>query len=259
MMNLQGRIALVTGGAVRIGRAICMELAGRGCCVVIHYNRSACAAEELKAELSASGVDTFTVQASLNSQSECEAMLTAAWQLEGHLDILVNNAGIFARQTLLAASEVDFERHWRVNCLAPMMLTRAFAARRKELAGAPAPRGSVVNLLDRRVAAVEAGCLPYLLSKKALAEFTHSAALELAPGVRVNAVAPGAVLPPPSVEGGQESEVPVKDHAGPAPLEHQCTPQDVARAVAFLVEAESITGQILFVDGGQHLHGAGNA
>ena len=241
-MNLEGCTALVTGGAVRIGREICRELVLRGCNVVVHYNNSREQAAELEAELALQGGKVYTAQGPLTTQAECEQVLDAAWVVAGGLDILVNNAAIFAKQSLLNAGESDFETMWRVNCLAPIMLARAFALERADARG-----GVVINLLDRRVAGDEAGCLPYLLAKKALAAFTRSAALELAPLTRINAVAPGAILPPPS------SAAPVRDLAGHVPLERQCTPGDVAGAVAFLAEADALTGQTVFVDGGQHL------
>jgi NAD(P)-dependent dehydrogenase (short-subunit alcohol dehydrogenase family) len=134
-------------------------------------------------------------------------------------------------------------REFQVNCFAPMLLTQAFA---RVLEGRP---GCVVNLLDRRVAGVEAGCIPYLVSKQALAAFTRNAALELAPGVRVNGVAPGPILSPP----GEADDV-VRELAGRTPLTYRCSPADIAAAVGFLVEQDGITGQILFVDSGQHLN-----
>jgi len=243
-MDWTGQVALVTGGAVRIGAAVSRALATRGCRVAVHYNRSETEAAALAAALPYAA---FRVQGALTSEAECEAVMQAAWNTAGRVDILVNNASIFARQALTDATETAFETQWRVNCLAPMMLTRALARRR---AAAPAAPGtaSVVNLLDRRVAGQEAGCLPYLTAKKALAAFTRDAALELAPGVRVNGVAPGAILPPP---GAGES---IEELAGPAPLQRPCTPEHVAAAVAFLCEADAVTGQILYIDGGQHLN-----
>jgi NAD(P)-dependent dehydrogenase (short-subunit alcohol dehydrogenase family) len=136
-----------------------------------------------------------------------------------------------------------------------MLLTRRFAERllARRAPGAPhASRGAllgrIVNLLDRRVAHHEAGCVPYLVSKKALAEFTCSAAIELAPEFAVNGVAPGAVLPPPG-----KGDDTLWDAAGPVPLNARCRPEDVAEAVAWLLESDVVTGQIVYVDGGQHL------
>lgn len=240
-MNLEGSTALVTGGAVRIGRAICEELASRGCAPVIHFNNSAREAGQLKQQLLDRGIEAYSVQGRLESQADCERVMTAAWSQSGGIDILVNNAASFRKQKLLEAGGADFEAMWRINCLGPMMLTREFALRRNTAGGA------VINLLDKRVSGNETGCMPYLLSKKMLESFTHNAALELAPSIRVNAVAPGAILPPP------QSSASVKDLAGHVPLDYRCTPEDVAMAVAFLAESDALTGQTLFVDGGQHL------
>ena len=126
------------------------------------------------------------------------------------------------------------------NLFAPMLLTRAFARQSK--------RGKIINLLDRRIAGHETDCVPYLLTKKALAELTQLAAREFAPRFTVNGVAPGAVLPPP----GKGTEY-LRDLAGPVPLQKQITPADVAAAVLALLQADAVTGQIYFVDGGQHL------
>lgn len=243
-MNRPQRVALVTGGAVRIGRAISEHLAARGWGVVIHYHRSADAARALRTALQAQGHSVWTVQGPLASQADAEKLMAAATRQAGPIDLLVNNAAIFKKQSLREAGQDAFEQMWRVNTLAPVMLTRAFAAHRGDRRG-----GAVVNLLDRRIAGDEAGCLPYLLSKQTLAHFTRSAALELAPPIRVNAIAPGAILPPPG------SGASVKDLAGDIPLDRDCPPEEVAKAVEFLAEAETVTGQILFIDGGQHLCG----
>jgi pteridine reductase len=240
-MNLKHCTALVTGGAVRIGRAICEELAAQGCSIVIHFNHSAPQAESLRQELLERGVQAWLVRGPLDTPADCERVMDDAWTGSGGLDILVNNSAIFSKQRLLEATGEDFERLWRVNALAPILLTRAFALRCGNKPGA------VIHLLDKRIAGNETGCMPYLLSKKMLADFTRNAALELAPAIRVNAVAPGAILPPP------RSHRSIRDLAGPVPLECQCTPADVAKAVVFLAGSDTITGQILFVDGGQHL------
>lgn len=241
-MNLKGCAAMVTGGAVRIGRAICEELAGRGCVVVIHCKRSVREASELQRRLVDNGGAAHVVRGSLDTQADCERTIEEAWARTGGLDVLVNNAAMFRKQPLLEATGEEFDAMWRVNCLAPVLLTRAFALRR-----GGKPGGVAINLLDKRVAGNETGCLPYLLSKKALEAFTRAGALELAPAIRINAVAPGAILPPP------RSHASIKDLAGFVPLRLRCTPGDIARAVVFLAETDTLTGQILFVDGGQHL------
>jgi pteridine reductase len=249
-MILQGKWALVTGGAVRIGRAICEVLAGAGCNVVVHYNRSGDEARELVARLVASGVSAAAVKGGLDSEAGAEALITEVWETAGSLDVLINNAGVFHKDGLSAATSAKLLAEFSVNAFAPMYLVRAFADRLLAGHGGGPGRiaGKVVNLLDRRIAGCETGCLPYLLSKKVLAEYTRIAALELAPTITVNAVAPGAILPPPG-----EGDARVRELAGEAPLRNSGTPQDVAEAVLYLLRSDAVTGQAIFVDGGQHL------
>jgi pteridine reductase len=241
-MNLNAKTALVTGGAVRIGRAICEALAAEGCRVVVHCHRSRAAAARLAAELRAGGAQAWGVRGALRTQAGCERVVAEAWRAAGRLDILVNNAAVFHKDALATATERKLQDEFRINLFAPVLLTRAFARR--------ARTGKVINLVDRRVAGHDPACLPYVLSKQALAEFTRVAALDLAPRITVNAVAPGAVLPPP----GKGSKY-LYDRAGRVPLRRPVTPADVAQAVAMLLQADAVTGQVLFVDGGQHLLG----
>ncbi len=250
-MDLRGKRALVTGGAVRLGRAICEELAAAGCNVAVHYQRSEAEALELADRLGKAGVTAVPVRGPLSGEAEAESVLADAWARLGAVDLLVNSAAVFHKDSLLAATEEKLLAELRTNCLGPFFLLRALARRvlaRPAAEGAAGPEAKVVNLLDRRIAGNPAGCLPYLLSKQALAALTRSAAVELAPRLTVNAVAPGAILPPPGT-----TEERVREAAGVVPLGRAGTPADVARAVRFLLEADTITGQIIFVDGGQHL------
>ena len=191
-------------------------------------------------------------------------MLSDAARKAGNIDALINNAAVFHKDGLMAVTERKFMAELRVNFMAPAVLMREFARividRSQKTGGAPS--GKVVNLLDRRIAGAEAGCLPYLLSKKMLAEFTRSSALELAPYVTVNGVAPGAILPPPVKKGpgkpgkGRGVTAITRDLAGTIPLKRKCSVNDVAEAVIFLLESDGITGQVIYVDGGQHLLGS---
>ena len=245
------RRALVTGGAVRIGAAICRVLARVGCVVVVHYRQSAEAAEALVDALKGMGGNAWAVQGELESIAGCDALFDAAVEAAGGpLTVLVNNASLFNKERLTSSTAESTAREFNVNFFAPMHLIRRLGCMCAEC-----PVGSqacVVNLLDRRITGYEGGCTPYLLSKKSLAELTRVLAVELAPGVRVNGVAPGAILPPPG-----EGDDYLLDRAGTIPLRCQCTPESVADAVAYLIEAPTVTGQIIYVDGGQHLLGAG--
>jgi pteridine reductase len=247
-MNLSGRTALVTGGAVRIGRAICEALALAGCNVVVHYNKSGAEAKTLVHDIIRDGVKAYAVRGDLGSSKQCVRIVSDAWRMAGGLDILVNNAAVFHKDTIMNATSDKMEAELAVNLLAPMMLSREFA-RRFRKAGQRAG-GRIINLLDRRIAFDDPECVPYLLSKKMLAEFTKAAAVEFAPAITVNGVAPGAVLPPAG-KGNKR----VRDMAGRILLQRRPEPEDVANAVVYLAGAGAITGQVLFVDGGQHLEG----
>jgi pteridine reductase len=242
-MELSGKNILVTGGALRIGRRITERLAEAGAGVVIHCRHSGKEARELAEGIIARGGKAWVVQEDLDSEAACESVMNQAFVETGGLDGLVNNAAVFHPRNL---AETDLSRlmlEFRPNFFAPLLLIRAFSRKAK--------KGRIVNLLDRRIATYEKGNLAYQLSKRALAELTRLAALELAPGFSVNGVAPGPVLLPPDVAG-----IP-RDKAGPVPLEQRPTADGVAEAVLFLLRADSVTGQILFVDGGQHLLGNG--
>ena len=246
-MDIKGSAALVTGGAVRIGRAIVEALAERGCTVLVHYSRSRVEAEVLVRAVRARGGTAHALRGNLERPAACAKLIAQAQSRDARLNILINNAAVFHKESLAEMTAASLQREFQINLFAPMLLTQAFAA---AVARRHVP-GHVVNIVDRRVATHEAGCIPYLLSKKALADFTRSAALELAPAIAVNAIAPGAVLPPPG-----KGAAAIRELAGRAPLRHRCQPRDVARAVAFLLESEGITGQTIFVDSGQHLQGA---
>jgi NAD(P)-dependent dehydrogenase (short-subunit alcohol dehydrogenase family) len=232
-MHLNGKRALVTGGAVRIGRAIAEALIAEGAEVIVHFQTS---------EREADAFWPNIIQADLSDPAQCETLLAKVSEQFGTVDILVNNAAVF-HQTKLADSTHDVVmKELQINLLAPLALIRGFARQTQT--------GKIINLLDRRVTSHDTTCVPYMLSKKGLEELTKLAALDLAPGITVNAVAPGAILPPP-----KDSDNPAWEYAGTIPLEKRPTPADVAEAVLYLLKSDTITGQTLFIDGGQHLLG----
>ena len=226
--SLTGKSALVTGGSRRLGAAICRELAARGAAVAVHYRRSEAEAIAMNRVLK-HGV--FSLRGDLANPQEREWVFREATEWLGRVDVLVNNAAVFARD-----GEIDAPKLRAVNVEAPLDLARRVAAQ--------AGGGCVIQMLDARIARPEAGAFrDYAATKRELAESVARLAREWAPHTRVNGVAPGPVLAP---EG-------VREAAGDLPLGRRPTPEDVARAVAFLAESDSITGQILFIDGGQHL------
>ena len=227
--SLKGKVALVTGGARRIGAEICRELAARGACVAVHYLRSEAGAVEMNRTL---GNGVFSVRGDLSTRQGCEWVFREAAEWAGRVDVLVNNAAAFGRD-----GDVDAARMRAVNLEAPLALAEMVA---RQDGG-----GCVVQMLDCRIArGWDAGDFSaYAETKRALADSVARTAREWAPGTRVNGVAPGPALAP---EG-------VRDAAGALPLGKRPTALEIARAVAFFAECESATGQILFVDGGQHL------
>jgi NAD(P)-dependent dehydrogenase (short-subunit alcohol dehydrogenase family) len=244
MMKLRNKTALVTGGAVRIGAAICGALAKEGCRVVVHCHQSVREAERLVRSLAGDGVKAWVCQGALETDADCRALIHQARGKSGTLDILINNASVFHKDSLPVVTGDTLYGEFGINLFVPILLTRHFAECTRA--------GAVVNLLDRRIEANDPECLPYSLTKKALAAFTGEAALALAPGIVVNAVAPGAVLPP---AGGKKDCL--FDRAGRIPMGGRITPRQVAAAVIALLKLEGVTGQTLFVDGGQHLLGNG--
>ena len=226
--SLLGRTALVTGGSRRIGAAICRELAARGASVAVHYLTSETEAIGMNRTL---GHGVFAVRGDLATAQGCGWIFREAAEWAGRVDILVNNASVFGRD-----GEVDDAQLRAVNVEAPLRLAEQVAAQETG--------GCVVHILDSRIGRTDDGDFSqYAATKRELAESVARQARDWAPRTRVNGVAPGPVLAP---EGTREA-------AGAIPLGRRPTAEDVARAVAFLSESDAVTGQIIFVDGGQHL------
>lgn len=236
------RVALVTGGAVRVGRAICLGLAEAGYDVVVHHRSSAAEAEELVARVRELGRRTALAAGDLREPGVAPSVVDVARRTFGRLDLLVNSAASFRAGPLLDSDAAAWDDVMALNVRAPHLLVRAAA----DLLGAVG--GSVVNIVD--LSAFQPWTLHpvHAVSKAALAHLTRVQARALAPHVRVNAVAPGAVLPPDDYD----------DEATEAlrrmtPLGRLGSPEDVVRAVLFLADAGYVTGQILAVDGGRLL------
>ena len=240
---LAGQVALVTGAAKRLGRAIAGGLAAEGVHVALHYRSSGSEAAAEADELRRAGVNAWTLQADLADPAAAEGLVGKACEAAGApVDILVNSASIFSPSSVLEFSPGDLEANVQVNATSPLLLSRALACQ-----GRP---GQIVNLLDARIVEYDRAHAAYHLSKRMLFSLTRILALELAPRVRVNAVAPGLILPPP---GEDESYLDAMAHGNP--LRRHGTADDVVRATLFLLKSDFVTGQVIYVDGGQNLRG----
>ncbi len=238
--SLDGKTALITGSAVRIGREIALSLAQRGVNVIIHYNRSAEHAGELAFELKRTGVKSWTVQADLSSPDSFQTLIKDSLDYSGSLDIMVNNASIFTKSTVEDLTLEDLIKNIEINAWAPFSLSRSYAREIKQ--------GCIINLLDQRVFSFDMDHTGYILSKHVLSALTKITALAYAPHIRVNGIAPGLILPPPG-----ESISYLKNRSRTVPLNRYGDPSDIGETAVFLASNEYITGEIINIDGGRHL------
>jgi hypothetical protein len=241
-ISLAGKTALVTGAAKRIGRAIATTLAQNGVHVAVHYHQSAQDALALCGEIQRLGVSAWAISGDLMDEKQTEQVFHEAVAQAGPIDILVNNASIFERDTLWEATDESIGKNVRIHAVAPLILSRALARQGRA--------AHVVNLLDTRVAVYDREHASYDLSKSMLLTLTRMLALELAPNVAVNAVAPGSILPPPGLGIDYLRKLTYAN-----PLNRHGDPEDIAEAVLFLLRSRFITGQVIYVDGGIHMKG----
>jgi NAD(P)-dependent dehydrogenase (short-subunit alcohol dehydrogenase family) len=237
------KAALVTGGARRIGRAIVEALAERGYGVAIHCRRSRTEAQALASRIAAKGGRAHVVVGDLADAADVARLVEEAQGAIGKLTLLVNNASIFEEDGVAELDAQRFDRHVAVNLRAPLLLARDFA-RQADAASRPA----IVNIIDQRVLRPDPRCFSYALTKAALWSATRTMAQAFAPGIRVNAVAPGPTFPNP-----RDGEAGVLREAAATLLGERVRPEAIAAAVLYLAEAEHVTGQIIAVDSGQHL------
>ena len=237
------RTALVTGGARRIGRAIVERLAAEGYAVAIHCHRSAEKAHVLRRALHTKGARAEVVVADLADPASCAGLVRDARTAVGPLTLLVNNASAFEPDEIHSLDEALWERHFQINLRAPVFLARDFAEQ-VSVGG----EGEIVNVVDQRVWKPTPQFFSYTLSKSALFTATLTMAQALAPRIRVNAVGPG-----PTLASRRQGQDDFARQGASVPLGHGPRPEEIAEAVLFLVNAKSVTGQMLAVDGGQHL------
>ena len=244
----QPRAVLVTGAARRVGATIATVLGAAGWFVHVHYRNSAAEAEAVAAKIAAAGGKAATVAYDLGTlDSRHAGLLIEACAKHGPpLAALVNNASIFEYDKASTATDEGWARHLQTNLTAPVMLARAFAAQAQSLP--EGETGCIVNLLDNKVFATNPDYFSYTISKQALEGATRTLALALAPKVRVNGVAPGIAL-----ISGKQSQADFERTHRNNPLKRGCTPEDIARAIRFILETPSMTGHTIVIDGGQYL------
>lgn len=234
------KTALITGSAKRIGKAIAIHLAENGFDIALHYNTSKAEAEETAKEIKNKGQNCILFQCDLLNIGKVLTLLDKVKQSFPHLSLLINNASIFEKRLFLETDLDFFENHFNINLRAPFFLSQSFAKNCK--------KGHIINLLDTNITRDRTKYFIYNLTKKTLSEFTKMAAAELGPNIRVNAVAPGPILPP-SNEGKEYLERELKS----VPLKRWGTITDTLQSIDFLIQNEYLTGQCIFVSGGDHL------
>lgn len=240
MENLQGKTALVTGAAKRIGYKIALALADEGANVAVHYRNSREEAEKLCAEIDRRGVKSWPVKADFEKPEEYEKFMEKVWETAGSVDILINNSSIFPKNTLSNMDFTSVRRNFEVNAWVPLVLSRDFA----RLAGI----GKIINIIDSRIWQNDRTHAAYILSKHLLWTLTRMTAVEFAPGITVNAVAPGLILPSEGMDHSRLDEL-----AKTVPLKRHGDPDEIADAVIYLLKSSFLTGVVIQVDGGLHL------
>lgn len=245
--------ALVTGAGKRLGSAMALYLAERGYDVVVHYATSATGAEAVVSQITDMGRHAVALQADLLDVGAMETLLPrAAEALGGEITCLVNNASIFEYDNIATATPNSWDRHINSNLRAPFVLTQAMAAQGlkpiTDRAAEPVATGLIVNMLDQRVRKLTPEFMTYTLAKMGLWALTQTTAQALAPAIRVNAIGPG-----PTLQGSRQSQAHFEAQRAATVLNRGANTSDIAAALGYFLDAQSVTGQLLCVDGGQHL------
>lgn len=236
-------VALITGAARRIGRHIAGALAADGYRVAVHYNGSRQDADSVVAEITAAGGVAMAVQADLHDEAAMADLIPRVTAALGPVGVLVNNASTFEHDTVDTATRASWDLHMQANLRAPFVLSQQMAALLPDTAS-----GVIINMIDQRVWALTPDFMTYTLSKSALWTLTQTLALALAPRIRVNAIGPGPALP-----SKRQTPEHFAAQAAAMPLGHGTSPSEIASTVRFLLAATSMTGQMIALDGGQHL------
>lgn len=245
--------SLVTGAGKRLGRAIALYLAARGHDVAVHYASSSTGAEEVVAEITAMGRKAVALQADLLDEDQVQALLPrAADALGGPITCLVNNASIFEYDNVHTATRASWDRNIGSNLRAPLVLTQAMGAQGLDPVpdemGEPMATGLIVNMIDMRVRKLTPEFMTYTIAKMGLWALTRTSAQALTPAIRVNAIGPG-----PTLQGGRQTAEHFAQQRAKTISGRGSNPSDITGALGFFLDAPAVTGQLLCIDGGQHL------
>jgi glucose 1-dehydrogenase len=245
-MNLQGKVALVTGSAIRVGKALACSLADQGCHVVVHYGRSSDEANQTVAEIESKGVRAWAISADLGDETDVERLIDQAIDVAGSVDILVNSASVFPEESFESAASATWDHTMMVNLKAPFLLSQSFAARLPV-----GQQGKIINLLDASSMRPRNHHFSYTISKYGLEGLTKTTAHALASrNIQVNGIALGAILP----NSNDPDPAAFAAMADSNPSGRNGDPQAVAGAMLYLLQgADYVTGESICIDGGQHL------
>ncbi|GFE64817.1 SDR family oxidoreductase [Litoreibacter roseus] len=251
-MSVARKAGLVTGAGGRLGRAMAVELAEMGFDVAIHYASSDKGALETARLVEAVGRKAAVLKADLLDADQTDGLVERAKSELGQLTVLINNASIFEHDTIETATRDSWARHIGSNLHAPFVLTQAFAAQApataRDAEGEQSASACVINMVDQRVRKLTPEFMTYTIAKMGLWAFTQTAAQALAPAIRVNGIGPG-----PTLQGGRQSAEHFQEQREATILGRGSTPKGIVRAMRYLIETDEVTGQLLCVDGGQHL------
>lgn len=238
--TLAGKTALITGAARRLGLHLALSLAKQGVNIVVHYHNSASQAEQLRAQIEAMGLRSWAIKADLRDPDQAESLFSNALGLAGQIDILINNASCWPKDTIWDLAQGQLAECMQVHVLGPIILSRQMARQARD--------GQILNILDTRITDYDRQHASYHLAKRGMLTLTMMLAMELAPRIVVNAIAPGLILPP---EGKGQDYLQALAHTNP--MDRIGQPKDVVDAALFLLTSSFITGQVIYVDGGFHM------
>jgi NAD(P)-dependent dehydrogenase (short-subunit alcohol dehydrogenase family) len=243
MVEIRKKSVLITGAGKRIGRAIALDLASQGWGVAVHYFTSKDDADDVVTEITRQGGRAVAVQANLGVEAETAGLVPAAVEQLGVLTALINNASVFERDEIDSADRQSWDRHMETNLRAPLVLSQAFAHQLP-----PDERGCIVNILDQRVWNLTPHFISYTLSKAGLWTLTQTLAMALAPRIRVNGIGPG-----PTLKNDRQSAEHFTTQWENVPLQRPTSPEEICQAIRFIIDAPAMTGQMIALDGGEHL------